>query len=102
MKKRDNLKYFDMKELIKRSLEAIKKRGLIDKNTTDIDFYEKMYEELIEFNEERILGNIENMIEECIDLITVGIMFIEIMGYDFIEEFEKVVIKNEKRAEKNK
>lgn len=87
-----------MKDLIKRSYEAIKARGLIDNHTTQEDFYIKMVEELKEFYEAiRFDDNIAKK-EEVTDLMTVCCMYLVNIGVDPIQEFEKVVIKNEKRA----
>ena len=83
-----------MKKLIERSYEAIKARGLIDENTTREDFEDKMSEELFEVK----TSHPKNYIEECVDLATVCIMQICHLGYDVEKEFEKVVIKNEKRS----
>jgi hypothetical protein len=89
-----------MKDLIKRSYNAIKGRGLIKQDTIESEFFLKMKEELIEIV--AAYGNEKDYIEECVDLATVCIMQVEHLGYDFIKEFEKVVIKNESRANKLK
>lgn len=87
----------DFKELIERSYEAIKARGLITDETIESQFWLKMKEELSE-----IAGSFEDgpdrYIEECVDLATVCIMQVHHLGYDFIKEFEKCIEKNEKRA----
>lgn len=94
-----------MKELIIRSYEAIKKRGLITDKTTIDDFLKKIREELYEAEHENFLINnwsaadLNKYVEELTDLATVAIMQIQHLGYDFITEFEKVVLKNEQRAE---
>lgn len=94
-----------MEELIQRSYEAIKARGLINDNTDFLDFIEKLKEELIEVIDSETIYNLEKTeyylkkyIEELIDLSTVCFMQIKHLGYNPIDEFEKVVIKNEKRA----
>ncbi len=90
-----------MKNLIERSYKAIRERGLITNKTTTLDFIKKLNEEMHECAVAEVmyrkLGN-ENYIEELTDLATVAIMQIYHLGYDFIKEFEKVVLKNEKRA----
>lgn len=86
-----------MKGLIERSYSAVKKRGLIKKSTKPEDFIDKMIEELIEIKSARKSGNIHHYVEECIDLGTVCFMQVHHMGFDVIEEFEKVVVKNENR-----
>ena len=91
-----------MEQLINRSYEAIKKRGLIKDNTCKKDFIDKMHEELWEiqlsFMDSFGKNKEQHYIEECIDLATVCFMQVLHLGYDPIKEFEKVVIKNEKRC----
>ena len=92
-----------MKELIERSYKAIRKRGLITDNTSIQEFIDKIQEEFdelkIEFEKGVFLGvPNEPFYEELIDLITVGIMLLRHHNIDFENKFEKVVIKNEKRA----
>ena len=87
-----------MKDLIIRSYEAIKKRGLITKNTLKTQFVQKMFDECSEVDDELYDLNPESKyIEEVTDLATVCIMQIHHLGYDFEKEFEKTVIKNETR-----
>ena len=88
-----------MKELIERSYKAIQERGLITDKTTNSEFIDKCYEELSECCQANLFYK-EHYIEELTDLATVCIMNIRHLGYDFETEFEKVVIKNEKRAKK--
>jgi len=85
----------DMKTLINRSYEAIKNRGLINEHTTEKDFFDKIEEE---FNELKNAYSEENEIEEATDLATTCFMFLKFKGLDPIKEFEKVIIKNENRA----
>lgn len=92
-----------MKQLIERSYKAIQKRGLITDKTLGFDFIKKLHEELLEltiayYND---LSEPEDWIEETIDLITVGIMFLHHNKIDFIKEFENVIIKNETRKDKS-
>jgi DNA-binding transcriptional regulator YhcF (GntR family) len=86
-----------MNNLVERSYKAIEKRGLISKNTQPEEFIDKMIEELEEIKKARNNCDIQNYIEECIDLSTVCFMQVHHMGYNPVEEFEKVVIKNENR-----
>jgi len=85
-------------QLLYRSYLAIEKRGLITPETIESEFFLKMKEELSEiasaFNESK-----PRYVEECIDLATVCFMQIINLGFDPIEEFEKVVIKNENRTD---
>jgi len=94
-----------MKELINRSYQAIIKRGLIKKETHIFHFLQKIDEEFKEVedscNEYYASGTKkckEHYIEELTDLATVCFMQIKNLGYDPIEEFEKVVQKNENRC----
>ena len=74
-------------------------RGLINSRTTRMDFIKKIDEESNEIKEAYYKSMPQNRyIEELTDLATVCIMQIHHLGSDFIEEFEKGVIKNEKRA----
>ena len=88
-----------MEELINRAYQAIRKRGLITSKTTSFDFHMKISEEYNEYVHERNFGSKEREIEELIDFITAGIMYLKHSGYDFKKEFEKVVIKNETRKD---
>ena len=91
---------YKIEQLINRSYEAIRGRGLITDKTTCHDFFKKIAEEYFEFQFEYsgFEDNKIQMVEECIDFITAGLMFLHHLGYNFIEEFEKCVEKNEKRA----
>lgn len=84
-----------MKELIERSYEAIKKRGLIDDFTTLDDFFDKIKEE---YNEVMTADSNDELTEELADLATVCLTCIKFIGKDPVKEFEKVIIKNEKRS----
>ena len=92
-----------MKKLIQRSYNAIRKRGLIKDETSIQEFVSKMIEEDSEFMQLYIerCHDIQNLsrdeISELIDSITVRVMLLHHLGYDFETEFEKIVIKNESR-----
>jgi len=95
-------------ELIERSYQAIKKRGLITYKTTLDDFLKKIREELYEAEHENFLINnwkqtesLNPYIEEITDLMTVCIMQLRHLDLNPVDEFEKVVIKNEQRADKS-
>ena len=84
-----------MKDLINRSYEAIKKRGLITKNTLKTQFVQKMFDECSEVDDELYDLNPESKyIEEVTDLATVCIMQIHHLGYDFEKEFSNSYIKD--------
>jgi len=91
---------YKMEQLINRSYEAIKARGLITDYTPDLEFRNKMIEEWQECVCAGNIGDKESYISEVTDLATVCIMQIHHLGYNFINEFEKVVEKNEIRANK--
>lgn len=88
-----------MKDLIERSYEAIKARGLIINETPKYEFLRKIDEE---HREVHLSITQDEYIEELIDLATVCFMQIRHLNCDVIKEFEKVVIKNEQRANENK
>ena len=83
--------------LIERSYHAVKHRGLITEHTIESEFFLKMKEELKEVCD-GFLESEQKYIEECVDLATVCILQVHHLGYNFIKEFEKVVIKNENRV----
>ena len=87
-----------MKELIDRSYQAIRIRGLIDVNTDMEDFIIKMNEECNEIMKAYFEQDMDHCLEEVSDLMTVCIMALHHHGFDPIKEFEKTVIKNENRA----
>ena len=101
---------YAFKQLLNRSYQAIVNRGLITPKTKPYEFIDKINEEVAEVEEclslevspdEYIDYEIENKdryVEELTDLATVCIMQIHHLGYDFEKEFEKVVLKNERRA----
>ena len=88
-----------MKDLIERSYLAIRKRGLIKDDTCPDEFYEKIWEEFKEFEEAFLYGSKNSEVEELTDMINAGILYLKHQGYDFLKEFEKVVIKNETRKD---
>lgn len=82
-------------KLIERSYKAIQDRGLIKRDTNRIEFLEKLEEEIKECWHSMNID--DDYIQELIDVATVIIMQIHHLGYDFVKEFEKVIIKNENR-----
>ena len=88
-----------MKDLIERSYQSIRKRGLINEDTTNSNFVEKMFDKCSEIEDELYKHNPESKyIEEVTELANVCILQIRHLGYDFESEFEKVIIKNENRS----
>ena len=96
--KRNNISVF------KQNYEAVIKRGLIKPETTDRDFCRKADEELREVHQ--ALYSLEtdkenNLDEEITDLMNACSNWLIHRGKDPTEELEKVLIKNQKRAENN-
>jgi NTP pyrophosphatase (non-canonical NTP hydrolase) len=88
-----------MKKLLDRSYQACLDRGVINSLTTRLDFIKKINEECDEVKEAYYKALPQSKyVEELTDLATVCIMQIHHLGGDFEEEFEKGVLKNEKRA----
>ena len=84
-----------MRNLIERSYKAIQNRGLIKIDTNRIEFLEKLEEEIKECW--YVMNIDDKYIHELTDVVTVIIMQIYHLGYDFVKEFEKVIVKNENR-----
>ena len=91
-----------MKDLIIRSYKAIHERGLIDSSTNIDAFIDKMQEEIEEINNAYFVSNGDSLFDEVTDLMTVCIMTLHHHGFDPVKEFEKCVLKNEKRAKNGK
>jgi phosphoribosyl-ATP pyrophosphohydrolase len=89
-----------MKDLIERSYEAIRKRGMIDSDTHILDFIIKMKEEYEEiYAAYHVDEDFDATIKEVTDLMTVCIMALQHHGFDPIKEFEKCVIHQETRKD---
>ena len=84
-----------MEQLINRNNQAIIKRGLITKDTTLDDYFDKLDEEVKEAKE---AYNDDNLAEELSDIKSVCDNILLAMKRNPIIEYEKVVLKNEKRA----
>lgn len=97
LKKKKKMKY-NFEQLINKSYQAIRNRRLITDRTNKADFIDKMEEELNEISLAYLNQDKFNYIEECVDLATVCIMQVHHLGYNFVDEFRKVVKKNEKRV----
>lgn len=85
-----------MNDLINRSYQAIRKRGLITSETEFIDFIKKMEEELSEIDSAE---RFEDKIKETVDLMNVCINALVHHGFDPIAEFKKCVIHQETRKD---
>jgi NTP pyrophosphatase (non-canonical NTP hydrolase) len=92
---------YSYEQLLNRSYKAIQERGLITEKTHNLDFYEKAKEELYEIEDSLhyLVGDTD---EEITDLMTVCAMWLMNRGKNPIEEFKKVVEKNEQRARNKK
>lgn len=94
-----------MKKLFERHYQAIVKCGLIDDDTTILDFAEKIAEEQLELQKELFksffVGS-NNLEQEAIDLVCSTINMLVHFGYDIEQELLKNIETQEKRAnEKN-
>lgn len=87
-----------MKDLIKRNYASIEKRGLINEETTELDFIVKIEEELAEL-EEAYLDKLPNRSEELADVILVCLNYAEHFGIDIEKELNKKISINEKRKD---
>jgi len=88
----------DLKQLIERNYQSIKDRGLITDKTTLEEQYTSVVCEMYEMNDAP-LGS-DHEAEEMADIVAAIFNYFKLSGRDPIKEFEKVVIKNEKRAAK--
>lgn len=89
-----------MKELINRSYQAIRNRGLITSETEITDFISKMTEELAEIKHAHVIDkSFDDTIKETVDLMNVCINALYHHGFDPIKEFEKCIIHNETRKD---
>lgn len=93
-----------MKDLINRSYEAIKARGLINKETLIIDFINKLKEEVGEIEElcddqgrVRVM-DMEKFLNEWGDVLTVCLNFFTHYGVDIKNILKSNIKKNEARA----
>jgi len=87
-----------MEQLINKSYQAIVDRGLITSTTKKTEFVNKLKEEVFECEMALLNHDKDNYIEELTDVATVAIMQLTNLGCNFIDEFEKCVLKNEQRA----
>jgi NTP pyrophosphatase (non-canonical NTP hydrolase) len=87
-----------MKQLIKRNYEAVVKRGLITPETTDLEFLNKLHEELEEVYEEIWHENEPNLREEIGDCLTVCLNWLTHKGIDIEQLLTEIAIKNENRC----
>ena len=106
--KKDNLKYFNMNNLLKRNYDSTVKRGKITDNTRHIDFIDKIFEEYLEFKDniycktyvDSIVKQdlkIHDIAIECTDIILTCLNYLVHSGYNPIELMEEKISINEKR-----
>lgn len=87
-----------MDNLFKRNYKANVNRGKITPLTKGTDFLKKCHEEQLEVLEEYYTnGETKHLAEEITDEIMVRVSWLMHMGFNPIEEIEKVTIKNETR-----
>lgn len=85
-----------MNKIFQESYNSIVGRGLITKETTDIDFRCKLNEEVSEVHKS-FHESEERMIEEVTDVMNVCICWLIHKGIDPMNELKKVVEKNKSR-----
>lgn len=88
-----------MKDLIERSYQAIRKRGKITNETSDIEFINKMGEEFREIKYAHKLKFKQGVIAEAVDLASVCINFLTHKGINFEKEFEDCIKYQETRKD---
>ncbi len=86
-----------MKNLIESNYQSILKRGLINENTTSLDFIMKLEEEVQEFIEAEKFG-LENENEELADIILVCFNIAKHYDIDIEKELKNKIEINNKRA----
>ena len=86
-----------MKNLIESNYQSILKRGLINENTTSLDFIMKLEEEVQEFIEAEKFG-LENENEELADIILVCFNIAKHYDIDIEKELKNKIEINKKRA----
>jgi NTP pyrophosphatase (non-canonical NTP hydrolase) len=91
-----------MKELFKRHYEAIKKRGLINQDTTYHDFFEKITEEMQELSEAVYKEDLSSINQEAIDLMMVCVNLCQFIGFDIEFELCKNIETQESRCQQEK
>ena len=84
-----------MKKLIKRNYDSTVKRGYITPSTTEKEFYHKMIEELMEFNEAK--GEAKYI--ECADIILTCMNFLTHNNVDVMEVLRNKIQYNEQRTD---
>ena len=83
--------------IYQRNYEAIVKRGLITKDTNDLDFWFKVCEEKDEVLQALRNKNEANLTEEITDLMNVCSNWLQHKGIDPENALEKCALKNESR-----
>lgn len=87
--------------IYQRNYEAIKKRGLITKETDDLDFWFKLCEEKDEVLQALRNKDESNLIEEITDLMNVCSNWLQHKGIDPEKALESCAFKNESRIKNN-
>ena len=91
-----------MKKLIEDNYQSIVDRGLITPSTTKLDFINKLFEEVYEFEESIYDLNWSNIEEELSDVIMVCLNFAKHYKIDIEEEIKKKIKVNQQRAKDGK
>lgn len=89
-----------MKQLIRRSYKSIVKRGKVNERTTLRQFVQKMQEELDEVKLAiKTKKGMDKVTEEVGDLMNVCTIFFEHHKIDTIDQYIKIIEKNEHRED---
>lgn len=85
-----------MKQLIEDNYNSIVKRGLITNKTTKLEFINKLFEEVSEFEEQYVIDNEFNN-EELSDIILVCLNIAKHYNIDIEKELKNKIKINNKR-----
>ena len=86
-----------MKYIIDQNYESTVNRGLINKKTSMVNFIDKIYEEVSEFEEAVDTGTIKDIKEELSDIILVCLNTAKHYGFDIEQELINKINKNKNR-----
>ena len=87
----------DIKEIQERNYEATVKRGQITKETKDIQFINKIFDEVDELHSSNYEKNLDP--KELADIILVCLSFAKHKNIDIIKVMQEKVIFNENRKD---
>ena len=88
----------DLQEIIKANYDSVVKRGLINNQTTEREFIEKIKEEFDELYEAFMLGRYYDKWEELSDVVLVCLNYFYHFGIDVESKLKIKIEKNNKRV----